>query len=167
MLDILENTDGELPDLKWGEEVKNLGAPVLSLLKDGTPTSGPEYDATFGQYVGGAMRALQNYGLDPKVGYGLPRVIFHTFTTAESDAIYKSVKSKVDPKASPAHLGHAAVLLALLKTKPTSAETPDSQLYMTSSPVNGRRFLQDPKLGKTYYPLVQASCPVVFENIKQ
>ena len=109
----------------------------------------------------------QNYGLDPKVGYGLPRVIFHTFTTAESDAIYKSVKSKVDPKASPAHLGHAAVLLALLKTKPTSAETPDSQLYMTSSPVNGRRFLQDPKLGKTYYPLVQASCPVVFENIKQ
>lgn len=54
----LADTDGELPDLKWGEEVKNLGAPVLSLLKDGTPTSGPEYDATFGQYVGGAMRAL-------------------------------------------------------------------------------------------------------------
>ena len=54
----LADTDGELPDLKWGEEVKNLGAPVLSLLKDGTPTSGPEDDATFGQYVGGAMRAL-------------------------------------------------------------------------------------------------------------
>lgn len=108
-----------------------------------------------------------NYGLNPKPGYGLPRVIFHTFTTAESDAIYKTVKSKVDPKASPAHLGHAAVLLALLKTKPPTPETPDSQLYMVSSPMNGRRFLQDAKLGKTYYPLVQASCPVIFENIKQ
>lgn len=109
----------------------------------------------------------QNYGLNPKSGHGLPRVIFHTFTTAESDAIYKTVKSKVDPKASPAHLGHAAVLLALLKANPPTPETPNSQLYMTSSPVNGRRFLQDAKHGKTYYPIVQSSCPVVYENIKQ
>lgn len=109
----------------------------------------------------------QNYGLNPKSGHGLPRVIFHTFTTTESDAIYKTVKAKVDPKASPAHLGHAAVLLALLKTKPTTPETPDSQIYISQSPLNGRRFLQDAKHGKTYYPIVQATCPVIYENIKQ
>jgi hypothetical protein len=109
----------------------------------------------------------QNYSLNPKSGHGLPRVIFHTFTTTESDAIYKTVKAKVDPKASPAHLGHAAVLLALLKTKPTTPETPDSQIYISQSPLNGRRFLQDAKHGKTYYPIVQATCPVIYENIKQ
>ncbi|KAF3392149.1 hypothetical protein DPV78_010718 [Talaromyces pinophilus] len=163
----LAETTDDLPELKWGEEVKNLGAPVLSLLKEGTSISGPEFDATLGQYAGIAMRGMQNYGLNPKSGHGLPRVIFHTFTTTESDAIYKTVKAKVDPKASPAHLGHAAVLLALLKTNPTTPETPDSQIYISQSPLNGRRFLQDVKHGKTYYPIVQATCPVIYENIKQ
>jgi hypothetical protein len=109
----------------------------------------------------------QNYGMNPKAGRGLPQVIFHTFTTSESEAIYKAVKSKVDSRASPAHLGHAAVLLALLKKKPPPLETPDSQIYTVPSPMNGRRFLQDAQHGKTYYPNVQASCPVIFENIKQ
>jgi hypothetical protein len=54
---LAEATD-ELPEFAWGEEVKNLGAPVLSLLKDGTPTSGPEFDGAFGQYAGTAMRAM-------------------------------------------------------------------------------------------------------------
>lgn len=54
----LAETTDELPELKWGEEVKNLGAPVLSLLKEGTPTTGPEFDATLGQYVGTSMRAM-------------------------------------------------------------------------------------------------------------
>lgn len=54
----LAETTDELPDLKWGEEVNNLGAPVLRLLKDGTPTSGPEYDGTLGQYAASVMRYM-------------------------------------------------------------------------------------------------------------
>ncbi|EED21275.1 conserved hypothetical protein [Talaromyces stipitatus ATCC 10500] len=166
----LTEVGDELPDFKWGEEVENLGAPVLTLWKEGVKTSGPEFDATLGQYAGIAMRGLQNYGLNPN----------QTTVSPESFSIpspprkvtqstpYKSVKSKVGPTASPAHLGHAAVLLALLKKKPTTPGTPDNQIYMAQSPMNGRRFLRDAeKHAKTYYPIVQASCPVIFENIKQ
>lgn len=112
-------------------------------------------------------RAKDNYGLKPKEGYGLPRTIFHTFTEEESSAIYKAVKSKVGPSASPAHLGQAAVFLALLKANPPTADTKETQAYVSASAVNGRRFLQSPESHKRLYPGAQSSCPCFYENIKQ
>lgn len=78
------------------------------------------------------------------------------------------MKSKIGSSASPAHLGHAAVFLALLKANPPSADVSDSQIYMAQSPMNGRRWLKDTEQhAKTFYPCVQASCPIIYENIKQ
>jgi hypothetical protein len=54
----LAETTDELPELTWGDEAKNLGAPVLTLLKDGVSTSGPEFDGTLGQYIGSVMRGM-------------------------------------------------------------------------------------------------------------
>jgi 15-O-acetyltransferase Tri3 len=70
--------------------------------------------------------------------------------------------------ATPTHLGHAAVFLSLLKANPPSADTPDTQAYVSQSPVNGRRFLENPeKHANTYYPVTQSACPVLYANIKQ
>jgi hypothetical protein len=54
----LAETTDDLPALKWGEEVKNLGAPVLSLLQDGVPTGGPDFDGILGQYIGSLMMGM-------------------------------------------------------------------------------------------------------------
>ncbi|OKL63819.1 hypothetical protein UA08_01099 [Talaromyces atroroseus] len=166
--EISASSTGELPVFKWGEEVQNLGAPVLTLLKAGIQLCGPSFDEATRKHLENAIKGMQNYGPNAKEGHGLPRTIFHTFTKEESDAIYKAVKTKVGPSASPAHLGHAAVFLSLLKSSPPSDDTPDTQVYVSQSPVNGRRFLENPqKHAKTYYPVTQSTCPVLYGNIKQ
>ena len=51
---------------------------------------------------------------------------------------------------------------------PPGPEVPDSQVYMSTSPADGRRFLEkDYALGnKSYYPVCIGPSPVIFENIK-
>lgn len=51
---------------------------------------------------------------------------------------------------------------------PPGPDVSDSQIYLSLSPVDGRRFLEkDYALGnKSYYPVCTTNAPIVFENIK-
>lgn len=77
------------------------------------------------------------------------------------------MKERLGPKFTITHLGHAAVFLALLKTNPPPADATNA-ISLTASPVNSRRFLREEYANgtKTYYPLCQATSPLLFENIQ-
>ena len=83
-------------------------------------------------------------------------------------SIIRSIKKSLGADFTITHLAQAAVFLALLEMNPPGPDVPDSQIYLSLSPVDGRRFLEkDYALGsKTYYPVCTSNAPIVFENIK-
>lgn len=106
-----------------------------------------------------------SWGLKFELEAGTPRTIFHTFTVPESHTIIRAVKSRLGPKYTISHLGHAAVVLALLKANPPSNSIPDSQSLIMTLPVNGRRWLRDDH-ARDYYGMCQTGAVIKFENIK-
>ena len=83
-------------------------------------------------------------------------------------SIIRSIKKSLGADFTITHLAQAAVFLALLEMNPPGPDVPDSQIYLSLSPVDGRRFLEkDYALGsKSYYPVCTSNAPIVFENIK-
>ncbi|PGH15482.1 hypothetical protein AJ80_05499 [Polytolypa hystricis UAMH7299] len=151
----------------WKKGLEYLSPPVLSLRKPNQQTSGPEFDKS--AQLGGMnmLRMMNNWGLDVLGAGGFPRAVFHEFTEVESNKINKAVKDQLGPDFSITYLAHAAILLALLKTKPAT-DAPDGQIYGSYSAVNGRRFIRDEYAQgeKLFYPICQTSTPIIFENIK-
>ena len=76
-----------------------------------------------------------------------------------------AVKTRVGPQYTISHLGHAAVVLALLKANPLPASAPESTQLITPLPVNGRRFLKDEYVNKQYGSC-QAGAVVEFPNLQ-
>ncbi|GAD91476.1 conserved hypothetical protein [Paecilomyces variotii No. 5] len=154
-------------ELPWGKEKNNLDAPLFSVLGSDQEIAGPKFDATRLALLGNMARMHGNWGLNKRSeNVGLPRSIFHTFTPEETANLLRAVKERLGPKYTITHLGHAAVLLSLLKTNPPPADAPET-FCVTASPVNSRRFLQEDyaKGTKTYYPVCQSTAPLLFENI--
>jgi 15-O-acetyltransferase Tri3 len=58
--EISSRSTEELPGLKWGEEVQNLGAPVLTLLKTGVELSGPSHDEAMKRQINNALPGMVN-----------------------------------------------------------------------------------------------------------
>ena len=77
----------------------------------------------------------------------------------------RAVRSRVGPQYTISHLGHAAMVLALLKARPLPATAPDSTQLITPLPVNGRRFLRDEFVHKQY-GCCQAGAVVEFPNLQ-
>jgi len=93
----------------------------------------------------------------------IPRTDLVSFTTAESIAMIKSVKKRVGPEYTISHLGHAAMVLALLQIQPVSSNMGDTAHLCSPLPVNGRRYLKDASI--TRYGSCQAGAVVQFPNL--
>lgn len=96
---------------------------------------------------------------------GRPCTEWYTFSNAESAAMIRAVKTRLGSQYTISHLGHAAMVLALLKVKPLPAGSPDGTTLITPLPVDGRRFLRDEYVDKQYGSC-QAGAIVEFENLK-
>lgn len=96
---------------------------------------------------------------------GAPRTEFYTFTAAESEAMRRTIKTRLGQQYTVSHLGHAATTLALLKTNPIPSDTSDTPVLVMPVPVNGRRFLSG-KRANTQYGACQASAMVIFEDLR-
>lgn len=99
---------------------------------------------------------------------GNPRHALHVFSAEESSSMICNIKKQLGDDFNITHLTQAAVFLALLEMNPPGPEVPDSQVYMSTSPADGRRFLEkDYALGsRSYYPACVGFAPVIFKNIK-
>jgi len=108
-------------------------------------------------------RIKSSWGLSINNTVGIPRTDFATFTAAESIAMIESVKKRVGPEYTISHLGHAAMVLALLQIQPVPSNMGDTAYLCSPLPVNGRRYLMDPSA--TRYGPCQAGAVVQFPNL--
>ncbi|ERF71078.1 hypothetical protein EPUS_07750 [Endocarpon pusillum Z07020] len=144
---------------QWGEEIANLGVPVLDALDIDIGSLGDDFNTARDDNV------RFSWGLRCRAKTGTPRTIFHTFTVPESETMIRAVKSRLGPKYTISHLGHAATVLALLKANPPSNDIPDSQSLIMPIPVNGRRWLRDDH-ARDYYGMCQTGAVIKIKNIK-
>ncbi|KAI9781619.1 MAG: trichothecene 15-O-acetyltransferase [Geoglossum umbratile] len=110
----------------------------------------------------------KNWGLKLLRGHspGAHMALFHDFSRGESVSIVRAVKERFGPSCTVTHLGHAAMVLAILKLNPPDDLAKASSL---TSPcfMNGRRYLRaDHGIANRYIPVCQAQGAVVFPNIK-
>lgn len=93
---------------------------------------------------------------------------FLTLTKHQSTHLVQEVKRITSPNANITHLGHAAMVLALLRSQPWS-QTSSQALY---SPcwLNGRRYLRSstasPIPTKSYIPVCVSFAPVIFTDLQ-
>ena len=90
-------------------------------------------------------------------------------TEAQSSALLQAIKTVIGPDSNITHLGHAAMVLTLLRSNPlltNSSANEESALY---SPcwLNGRRYLDDGRYTKSYIPICQTVSPIIFPNLEK
>ena len=107
-----------------------------------------------------------SWGLKFKLEAGTPRIIIHTFTVPESETIIRAVKSRLGPTYTISHLGHAAVVLALLKSSPPSHDIPDSQSF-TMTLGNIKSFKVDDNDKDAVVEALERGCKIAKESYDQ
>ena len=87
-----------------------------------------------------------------------------TFTRDQSTQLIQQVKLLVNSDSTITHLGHAAMILALLRSNPLPPGSTTQHLY---SPcwLNGRRYLQPPH-DRTHIPICLSFAPIVFSDLQ-
>lgn len=101
-----------------------------------------------------------------KDGY-MPKAIHQRFSVEESKAILLAVKEKLGKSCSVTHLGHAAMVMTMLKFKPVQERpTPGARLV---SPlfINGRRYLdRGVPRSQSYISLCRAFSAIEFRDVE-
>ena len=99
-------------------------------------------------------------------GY-MPKAIHKPFSIEESNAILRAVKEKLGEKCSVTHLGHAAMVMTMLKSKAVQ-ERPKSNANLVSPLfINGRKYLdQDVPGSQNYISLCRALSAVEFRDVE-
>ncbi|KAL8932764.1 MAG: hypothetical protein Q9211_006135 [Gyalolechia sp. 1 TL-2023] len=156
--------------LDWKKSADNLLPAYINLMVPEQHVSGPEFDQSLQEHLGGLMRAMNNWSIEPKsyIADGPSKTLWRTFTLEQSQQILQAVKQRLGPGHTITHLAQSAILLALLKMAPPGPDVGSDQIYQCSTPVNARRFLQEPyqSYQKPYFPICHANGFVTFENIK-
>ncbi|KXH68107.1 hypothetical protein CSAL01_12931 [Colletotrichum salicis] len=149
----------------WGSETANLNVPVLDTCRVDVDTLGEDYEKTRDEFIAALLKSGSSWGLPVAAGTGAPRTIWRTFTAEQSAAIKAAIKTRLGPSFTVTHLGHAAMVLALLRARPLPADAPDSVTLVSPLPVNGRRYLRGDAAGR--YGSCQAGASVEFAPLRE
>ncbi|KAH6679689.1 hypothetical protein B0J14DRAFT_581367 [Halenospora varia] len=158
----------------WEYSPKIPSTPWINLLNDDQVLSGPEYERTIAWNREVLLENMpQNPGL-PLRQTSTPATQNHhfiTLTQSQSTKILSAIKPSLGQAANITQLGHAAMVLALLRhTELTSENT------TLHSPcwLNGRRYLQYPDLDlellpptNSYIPICQSFTPIIFSDLHE
>ncbi|KUJ22961.1 uncharacterized protein LY89DRAFT_727749 [Mollisia scopiformis] len=147
--------------IKWEDSGQNLTQPWICCMNEHQTLSGPEYEATAARNREIILNQLKhNPGL-PLIQTPQPltqETYFHTISAEKTTALLQAIKYVVSPSSNITHLGHAAMVLALARTLPTSCRTLCSPCWL-----NGRRYLHFSV--ESYVPICQSFAPVFFPEI--
>jgi hypothetical protein len=179
----------------WGENSKLPTTPWICSLNEDQIFSGPEYE----EAVSWNQKLMQEKMVShlpstpffyhsffltgeiqyENVGLGLLRKPessqmhhFITFTQSQSNKILHAIKTILGSEANITHLGHAAMVLALLRNAPVPELQLVSKNTVLYSPcwINGRRYIRntDAQLPatKSYIPICQTFAPIIFPNLR-
>ncbi|GKT93659.1 hypothetical protein Ct61P_11509 [Colletotrichum tofieldiae] len=138
------------PQYAWGNEIANLNVPVLDACKVDVGALGEDYEKTRDEFIINLLNSGSSWGLPVTNTEGKPQTIWHTFTPEESQAVNSAVKTRLGPRYTITHLGHAAIVLALLRANPLPLDAPESTMLSSPLPANGRRFLKEADADRRY-----------------
>ncbi|KAK1526732.1 hypothetical protein CPAR01_13260 [Colletotrichum paranaense] len=122
----------------WGKEIANLNEPVLDACKTNVDALGEDYDKARHDFITELLR---------------------------SAAISKAIKTQLGPQFTFTHLGHAAMVLALLRVSPLPGDISDALFLSSPLPVNGRRYLSGSN-ASIRYGSCQAGASVEFAPLR-
>ncbi|OIW25261.1 15-O-acetyltransferase Tri3 [Coniochaeta ligniaria NRRL 30616] len=170
---VLSKTETEWSDVLG----MGLSEPILDVCKVDVEALAhdDEFKKAREEFIGVLMESGSSWGLPVTDAEGTPRTEWYRFSTAESEAIIRAVKTRIGPQYTISHLGHAATVLALLKARPLPSGDTTTKL-ITALPVNGRyflhgelaegNFLQD-EFADVQYGACQARAVVEFPQLGQ
>ena len=102
-----------------------------------------------------------------KDGY-TPKTLYKRFSIEESNAILLAVKDKLGKAYTVTHLGHAAMVLAMLKFTPVEERPTHSTHVVSPLFINGRRYLdQGVPESQNYTSLCRAISAIEFRNVEK
>ncbi|KAE8453422.1 hypothetical protein EG329_010283 [Mollisiaceae sp. DMI_Dod_QoI] len=161
-------------EIKWEDSYHNLSQPWICFMNADQILSGSKYEETAANNREVLLNQMKNNPGLPLLETPRPptqETHFITLSTAQTAAILNAIKQVASPNFNITHLGHAATVVALLRSIPASLTTSSQTLY---SPcwLNGRRYLQSsgaepgPEPTKSYIPICQSFAPVVFPDLQ-
>ncbi len=100
------------------------------------------------------------------------QTIFITLSETQSTSLLEKVKDMVGPNSNITHLGHAAMILALLRSSQlTSSSSTSPQPLYSPCWLNGRRYLRssdaNPFPTQDYIPVCISFAPIIFPDRKE
>ncbi|KAI9733072.1 MAG: trichothecene 15-O-acetyltransferase [Cirrosporium novae-zelandiae] len=160
--------DFSIEGLQWADTVKNLPPAYLAVRKPDIDLNGPKYEQILYASVGVMMQLPASHSLVPKEsGPSYSRSAFAPFTLEETKAVISAVKTKLGPTFTITHLAQSAVFIALLLFNPVPESAPEETSYISSSVMDGRRFLLEPHNEKTPFSTIcQCSATIAYPAIK-
>ncbi|KAK1671843.1 putative trichothecene 15-O-acetyltransferase [Colletotrichum godetiae] len=149
----------------WGKEIVNLNEPVLDACKTVVDALGEDYEKTRDEFITELLKSATSWGLPVTNTVGTPRTIWASFSADQSQVIGKAIKSRLGPHFTFTHLGHAAMVLAILRVCPLLPDASDSIFLSSPLPVNGRRYLTSSD-ASIRYGSCQAGASVEFAPLR-
>ncbi|KZL75675.1 trichothecene 15-o-acetyltransferase, partial [Colletotrichum incanum] len=126
----------------WGTETDNLIGSILDACRADISTIGSDFTRKRDECNRMLHEGASGWGVPINDTEGDPRTIRRSLTIDQSKAVKQVVKQHLGPDYTPTHLGHAAMILALLHLNPKPSDFPSSAAVVSPLLVNGRRYLK-------------------------
>ena len=156
------NSEQRIEGKEFEESVINLGNLIMEAGVCISPSNEKEFGLTY---------RLQNskWGMNIlfREGY-TPKVIHKRFSVVERKAILLAVKEKLGRACSVTHLGHAAMVMTMLKFKPVQERPMYGARLVSPLFINGRRYLDQGVPGsQSYISLCRAFSAIEFRDVEE
>lgn len=114
----------------------------------------------------GAQKSEWGMNVLSKDGY-MPKAVHRRFSVEQSNAILLAVKVHLGKACSVTHLGHAAMVMTMLRFKPVEERPTHSDHLVSPLFINGRRYLNQGVPGsQRYISLCRAISAIEFRDVE-
>lgn len=156
--------------MKWAKAVDNLPKAWVRMVNKEQKTGGEEFEKDVRALTELMTESLKTkWGLDVQAEDGYrPMSIHQSFSPEKSNALLRSVKEKLGPDSSITYLGHAAMVLTMLRLKPPRDRPSDQNRIVSPVFANGRKYLEieQPK-SANHVPMCRAMNAVEFCDVEK
>ncbi|CAF9932534.1 MAG: trichothecene 15-O-acetyltransferase [Alectoria fallacina] len=153
----------------WEAWKETLPTPWVGMMNTNQRTEGKEFEEGVKKTTNLVMEASKSeWGMAvlSEDGY-MPKAIHKRFSVKESNAILLAVKEKIGEACFVTQLGHAAMVMTMLKFKPVQERPTHGAQLVSPLFINGRRFLdQCFPPSQNYISMCRAISAISFRNVE-
>ncbi|KAF2427534.1 hypothetical protein EJ08DRAFT_699518 [Tothia fuscella] len=156
----------------WKEAISNLAPAWPMIMNTDQVTSGTDYQLAVADNKATMRKLGTNPGLPLLQEPTPPSQEFHSITLdqAKTTALLAAIKTQLYKNATVTHVGHAAMVLAMLRLQNLSSSDKNKHSLYSPCWLNGRRCLtpygysRDPR--KWYVPCLVSYSPIIFPSLE-